>query len=685
MKNRACAGTQDAADSKIARGDSGIHNTPASGNPDAAINFIRCWFAASEQPAYVCTLPNDKDDASEPGERHVTTRDGCDVVGFIKKWDRAKRGLFVGTSTVRAGMPRNKDNVAEICGLWADIDFKDVIDDADSILRRVKALRLPPSIINVSGNGFHCYWRFKEALAVNIIDGAETVYRVEAALKLLADLVGADVKVAQVAALMRLPGTHNSKRGEWKLVETVENNDLNYELDDLEDMLAETSPIVLRKERERPKTLGETGFFAEYAKRFGSKPPVDVEQRLAEMLYMGGGDAAIHCTQLSVTSSMLNKGVDIEEVIRIVLAATRVAAGDYGARWNWRIEEREIRKMCASWLKKLGKEKAAAASAPAKEGDVDADTSVDIHTGKAAQALVCSPYVWRDPATMPRREWLYARRLIRKYTTATVGAGGTCKSSLEIAEFIAMAAGRPLFGERVGVPLRVWYYNLEDPLEEVERRVQATCLHFGIKYADVGQSIFLNSGRDQPLVIAETTKSGTAICHPIVDVLVELIVVNKIDVLIIDPFVSCHHVVENDNNAIDMVTKEWGRVADRGNCGVELVHHVRKGEGEVTFESARGGGSFGDACRAVRVVNRMTKEEAVKAGSTTTGNISAPTSTRATWHHLPRRRTGFGWPAFTWATRPLARRTTALVWPSAGNGRITQQGQPWRPSSPWPS
>jgi hypothetical protein len=228
--------------------------------------------------------------------------------------------------------------------------------------------------------------------------------------------------------------------------------------------------------------------------------------------------------------------------------------------------------------------------------------------------IIASPYVWRDPVDIPRREWLYAHRLLRKFTTATVGAGGTCKSSLEIAEVVSMVSGRALFGDRAGAPLRVWYYNLEDPLVEVERHVQATCLHYKVKKADVEQSLFISSGRDQPLVIAETTKTGAVVCHPVVDTLVEQITTNRIDVLVIDPFVSCHQVTENDNNAIDLVTKEWGRVADRGNCAVELVHHVRKGDGEVTFESARGGGSFGDACRMVRVINRMTKEEAVKAG-----------------------------------------------------------------------
>jgi AAA domain len=116
-----------------------------------------------------------------------------------------------------------------------------------------------------------------------------------------------------------------------------------------------------------------------------------------------------------------------------------------------------------------------------------------------------------------------------------------------------------------------------------------------------------------------------------------------IDVLIIDPFVSCHRVTENDNNAIDAVTKAWASVAHAANCAIELVHHVRKGEQEVTVESARGGGSFGDACRMVRVINRMTKEDAQKAGvdnhrlyfrTYIDKNNLAPPADKSDWYQL---------------------------------------------------
>ena len=86
------------------------------------------------------------------------------------------------------------------------------------------------------------------------------------------------------------------------------------------------------------------------------------------------------------------------------------------------------------------------------------------------------------------------------------------------------------------------------------------------------------------------------------------------DVVIADPFISSHQVTENDNNAIDMVVKEWGRVAELGNCAVRLTHHARKGEQEITAESGRGASALIAAARCVRVFNRMSKEEADKAG-----------------------------------------------------------------------
>lgn len=267
--------------------------TRTATNTAASIEFTHQWFGATEQPYYICSLPNEKNHPSEPGEKHVATRDDADASPFIAKWNCPGRGLFFCVSTIRDREKRNKENVVEIPGLWTDIDFKDVKETPDTILKRLKTLPLPPSLIVSSGNGYHVYWCFKEPLTVNIIDGTETIERVEAALKLLADLVGGDMKVTQVAALMRLPGTHNSKRDEFKPVETIDTNSNRYELDDIEDLLSIRSPIVLRKLMPSA-TAEEINPYLAAAKHLGYKPPIDVEKRLAGMIYMGGGAAAIH-------------------------------------------------------------------------------------------------------------------------------------------------------------------------------------------------------------------------------------------------------------------------------------------------------------------------------------------------------------------------------------------------------
>ena len=50
----------------------------------------------------------------------------------------------------------------------------------------------------------------------------------------------------------------------------------------------------------------------------------------------------------------------------------------------------------------------------------------------------------------------------------------------------------------------------------------------------------------------------------------------SIDAVIVDPFVSCHRVPENDNGGMDVVAKAWARIARDANCAVELVHHVQE-------------------------------------------------------------------------------------------------------------
>ena len=258
--------------------------------------------------------------------------------------------------------------------------------------------------------------------------------------------------------------------------------------------------------------------------------------------------------------------------------------------------------------------------------------------------LHATPFAWIDPAKIPTRKWLYDRHYVRQFVSATVAPGGVGKSSLALVEALAMTTGKPLLGVTPNEVCRVWYWCGEDPLDEIIRRVAAACLHYSITPDDIGGRLFLDSGREQQIIIGATNRNGLTIAKPVVQAVADAIRERAIDVMTVDPFVSSHRVMENDNSAIDAVVKEWCRISEHTKTAIELVHHVRKTGGqEVTFEDGRGAIAFGAAVRSGRVLNSMSRDEAEKAGIDNpyrffrigSGKANmAPRSDRATWREL---------------------------------------------------
>ncbi|MCK1324224.1 hypothetical protein IVB16_17175 [Bradyrhizobium sp. 183] len=328
----------------------------SSTNPQAIgpIEFLKALFANTSGPAYICSFTNER---MEGAERHIIGRNFAQVQGFMEKWDINGRGMFVCVSTQREGtQKRNKENCKETNAGHTDIDFKGVnglgADPRGEVLKQIGRLRLQPSAIVFSGNGIHVYYFFKEP-----VDTQAKIDRLEAFYRQLSDVMAGDLAVCEVSRVMRLPGSHNSKDGALTEVEIIElHPDRRYDLEGLEEWLSEQSPVMLRKVREHALPAGAGNdtldFFAEYGKRFNLKPPIDVQQRLENMMFMAGGDASVHQTQLQCTAALLNTGVPKDEVVATVLAYTERAAGDYGSRWNWRREERGLVKMCDDWIKK---------------------------------------------------------------------------------------------------------------------------------------------------------------------------------------------------------------------------------------------------------------------------------------------------------------------------------------------
>jgi hypothetical protein len=241
--------------------------------------------------------------------------------------------------------------------------------------------------------------------------------------------------------------------------------------------------------------------------------------------------------------------------------------------------------------------------------------------GKIRHAKIeAEPFVWRDPATIPRREWLFGHHYIRKNIGATIGGGGRAKTTLGLTEAISMACGRDLLKDKEAItPLRVWYLNGEEDQDELDRRVAAICSLHTIKEANCAGRLFVQSVRDKPMRFATLAAGNKAILnHELLNQFEAEIKAKQIDVFMLDPLISFHSVFESLNEHMDPLIKAGlGGIASRTNSAGEIFHHPGKpkpGMAETTVEDARGASAIIWAVRSARVLNFMSPDEATKLG-----------------------------------------------------------------------
>jgi len=250
--------------------------------------------------------------------------------------------------------------------------------------------------------------------------------------------------------------------------------------------------------------------------------------------------------------------------------------------------------------------RAAAGNAP-EQGAAQPSRPINAHAFKL-----------RDPSTIEPRDWLYKRIFIRRYVTGTFAPGAAAKTQISLYDLVTMACGFDL-ATREPIkrgPLRVWYINVEDDLEEIERRLAAICLHYSITDDELGGRLFVDTDREGRYLVAETTKAGVIVRSAVVDAILAEIAEGRIDLLLVDPLVGLHAVSENSNPEMNRVIAQLRRVAEEGACSVHVIHHVRKGTDgdEVSVEDGRGASAIKDACRAVRTLTPMSEREAIEFG-----------------------------------------------------------------------
>lgn len=290
----------------------------------------------NEGDAHAWCLPNVR---GEGRERWIGSRDADKLAGWSKKQDEPGFAQFFCVSTIAPRRRRKKEFAVQLPWIFADVDFKDIDLPPEEIDRRLHALPLPPTRMHHTGNGIHCFWLLDTPVLADKMEVAEVI------LKRLANHLGADIQVAHTVALLRVPGSTNSKRGERKLVRVIKEGSEVYTLAQIDEWLAaERDPVMLR----RGKQLNA---FERMALEQGVRPPVDVDARLAAMKFEGGNGTSVHETSLSVTAALAAAGLAEDEIVAAVLPAIQNLPGTDD--WNWRVEERTLRGMIRDFERKL--------------------------------------------------------------------------------------------------------------------------------------------------------------------------------------------------------------------------------------------------------------------------------------------------------------------------------------------
>ena len=529
---------------------------------------------------YICSLPNH----GAPGGPHEIfyTDDEAGrerAERFAQREDKPGRGVYDCIGILQAdAKSRCRETVAELDRLVIDLDLKNIVESRNEVLQQIKSLLLSPSEIRDSGFGLHGIWYLKEPLC----DEAGLA-QAEDIMRRLAKLLAGDPTPTHRAALLRRPGTNNTKGSEPRQCYVIESSDTTYDITEFDALFDLYGDRPLLNKQSQKGNGGDTN------PETNERGPVDVEVEIASMC----DGTTVNAAQCRIIPALLRKAMHPSEVLESVVEATMTRAERCGLNWTREKEVPVVVKRilsaydrlllkhydCASgvipsWLPgefhEIWTAKLEARQRPTfgfnrggfyirkqqgsgkKETDAEPDTAGDTggnaeqpssRTPGGKQALELRPFVPFDAALLPPRAWLYGKHYQRRTVSLTAGPGGMGKSSLDLVEAIAMATCRNLLGEQPEERLRVWYHNGEDPLDEINRRIAAICQHYQIPQEELVGWLFVTSGNEFPLRVAKGY-TNLAIDTVLVRQISAAISNNQIDVAIFDPLVTLHSVSE---------------------------------------------------------------------------------------------------------------------------------------------
>jgi hypothetical protein len=379
-----------------------------------------------------------------------------------------------------------------------------------------------------------------------------------------------------------------------------------------------------------------------------SRAAVDVEQELAD-IHFGN----IHDTWKRCMGSLLRAGVPANDVMRRLKQAaeqsprcqddprkklwakalaemmtwyvrsdpTFIANLEAKQQQDWQARLQEARAPRLVWRDDHGlqvrREYGADSQNSAENSDNSGTAKADEKSNKNQDSWWPTPYSGRAASQIPLRKFILGKHYLTGASSVTASAGGIGKSTLSLLDAVSFRVGRDLLtSEPLDKCRRVWVWNAEDDVDEMERRIAGICAHYGISLTEVRDGLFLNSGYDLPLDLAYGNGKGAHVNEPLINRISARVKELQIEVVMLDPLVALHSMSEGDNPGHAKLIRTLStNLAKPCECAVDINTHTRKpgiGQDTLTVDDIRGPGAIVYSARSGRILNPMSPNEAEK-------------------------------------------------------------------------
>jgi AAA domain/Bifunctional DNA primase/polymerase, N-terminal len=245
-----------------------------------------------------------------------------------------------------------------------------------------------------------------------------------------------------------------------------------------------------------------------------------------------------------------------------------------------------------------------------------------------------------DASQIPLRRWLLGHRRSVGEVTLDAGPPGVNKSTLMLTDAVAIATGRKILADEVHESGHVLLLAGEDARRDIEARIAGILAYYRIAPAELADRLHV-------VYLAEIDPA----VYTLADMQADMATLNTrmlgwlrqypdLVAIFVDPLVAWHRLIENSNEALQLLCAAMRAVAVQGKRHVGVDHHVTKvamsdPEAHVgNIAAVRGAGALTAYTRWAFTLARL-KEE-------TAENLGVPAEARKQYRRLDSLKASYG-------------------------------------------